>query len=150
MEEDNKKQEKNKDGDKIASILSDHSKKLRGEGRYIAYAIIAACWSISYNYMGFNPNKYAKLSIILAMLYVAVDIIELLGITCIFNRYLTKYFKPNDDGGYEYLPQKKNSRDKLEKKSKCIHCITFWILILMSGILSVSAVLLIFAVCFSE
>lgn len=150
MCKENEQNRSNKDGDKIAFILSDHSKRLRNEGKYIAYGIVAACWSISYSFMGFDPSCFAKASIILALIYIAIDILELLLITIKFNSYLTRYFTPKDEGGYEYITENENTRNALERKTKFIHNATFWAQILMSVILVASAICLILAVSFIE
>lgn len=90
------------DGYRVASSMQDNARKGKKIERYCVYTIIATAWAMSYKTGTLTYNLQIKVSLILGILWVFLDILYYLGNAIFYKYLLVKYFKPTEDSNFTY------------------------------------------------
>lgn len=121
------------DGRAVASWITDMSTKAKTIGRQVVFAVIATSWTLAYTKGKFTPHPLIKWALLLALVYVFLDLLYYVASTAFYKYILLKYFEPID-GGFKH------------KKGKNSDTITrfwlrfgFWWLVVMSLVMLFSS-----------
>lgn len=121
------------DGSAISSWITDMSTKAKTIGRQVVFALIATSWTLAYTKGEFTPHPLIKWALMLALVYVFLDLLYYVASTAFYKYILLEYFEPID-GGFKH---------KVGKDSDSITRvwlnIGFWWLVIMSLVMLVSS-----------
>lgn len=123
------------DGNKISSYVTDATSKLRSGGRKAVYAIIVTAWTISFTNGMFTPTNAILWSLGLAIAYLFLDLLYYLILSSRYELLLFKYFKPINDGDFQYKDA--NDGERIAKITK------FWTRVGMVWLFFMSILLLV-------
>lgn len=135
MEENN---HHTKDGNTVATHLSNMSSTAKSVGRNLVYSIIASSWTMSYINNAFVPSKEIKWALVLALIYLFMDLTYYVLTTALYKYILCHYFDSTRDGDFVYKPGK----DASDCTRIWMHFGFAW-LIIMCIIMIISSVLMI-------
>lgn len=138
MEKSNKTAS-SQDANAVINYLRDSSSKVSTVGRSVFFAIIATVWTLSFSNNSFNPSCLNKWSLVLAIIYVFLDLLNYLLTTAVFKYILNNFFELTEEG-FRYREGKEDCA------TICSHIwmeICYWWMIVMSLLLLASSVLLI-------
>ena len=100
--ERDKECERDPDADRMNDIIRSYAKQARKMGRYTAFSLIAASWTVSYSLdNGFNPSLLVKITLIFAILYLIIDYLYLIKIVFDYKEKLIKFYDPIKGGGFK-------------------------------------------------
>lgn len=126
--------------EKISDYLRDMSTKARKLGRSIVFSIIAASWTISYEYQTFAPSSLIKWSLALALIYLFLDLLFYVIMTSCYKYIIVSFF--NHKNGRVSFANTKDP-DKCDDISRLLSNIGLYWLIGMSLLLLTASLLMI-------
>lgn len=127
-----------KDGNTIATHLSNMSSTAKSVGRNLVYSIIACSWTMSYVNNAFVPSGKIKWALVCALIYLLLDLTYYVLTTAIYKYILVDYFNPTTNGDFVY----KEGKDASNCTRKWMNIGFIW-LIVMSILLIISSIMLI-------
>lgn len=96
--------------DTINGIVRNHSNHARKMGRYTAFSILGLAWTVSYQYLQFNPTGELKVTFFFAILYLLIDYFYHIFITLANKRVLRKCYVTVQGKGYQLKTDKKGNK----------------------------------------
>lgn len=121
------------DGSVIASWITDMSTKAKAIGRQVVFAVIATSWTLAYTKGKFMPQPLIKWALLLALVYVFLDLLYYIASTAFYKYILLKYFEPIDGGFKHKVGKSSDSITRIWLK------IGFLWLVIMSLVMLVSS-----------
>jgi len=88
------------DADRINDIIRSYAKQMRKMGRYTAFSLIAASWTVSYHDGYFIPSDDVKKSFLFAVIYLIADYLYLFFIVKVYKWMLRHYYISIREGGF--------------------------------------------------
>lgn len=141
-QKDRKKETPGKvDAEIINEIIKYHGDAARMMGRYTAFSLIAAAWTMSYQYSQFRPATIVKWSFVFAILYLLFDYIFFIYVHLRYKWILKKCFDSKAGEGF-ILKTGDEAKDP-NRYSLTVARVGKWQLIICASLLITSAVLLI-------
>lgn len=96
--------------DTINNIVRNHSHHARKMGRYTAFSILGLAWTVSYQYLQFNPTGQLKVTFLFAILYLLFDYFYHIFITLANKWVLSKCYITVKGKGYQLKTDEKGNK----------------------------------------